>query len=118
MKAVDERTLEYRLKRRYPLLPYSLSGAFIMPQRNARTDAFTMITEHVGSGPYKFVPEEWKAGLGAVYVRNERYVPRAEPPSMWGGGKVANFDRIEWHTIPDPATAALRAARSTGSSSR
>ena len=23
---------------------------------------------------------------------------------MWAGGKVANFDRIEWKTIPDPAT--------------
>ncbi|MFI4982369.1 MAG: ABC transporter substrate-binding protein, partial [Nevskiales bacterium] len=46
-----------------------------------------------------------------VYVRNERYVPRAEPASMWGGGKVANFDRIEWHTIPDPATAAAALQR-------
>ena len=25
---------------------------------------------------------------------------------MWAGGKVANFDRIEWKIIPDPATQA------------
>ena len=111
LTAPDDRTLLFRLKKRYPLLPFSLSGAFIMPERIAKTDAFTMISEHVGSGPYKFVPSEWKAGAGAVYLRNEGYVPRAEPVSMWAGGKVANFDRIEWHTIPDPATAAAALQR-------
>jgi len=111
LRAVDDKRIEFRLKRRYPLLPYSLSGVFIMPERIAKTDAFTMITEHVGSGPYKFVASEWKAGSGAVYARNERYVPRDEKASMWGGGKVAHFDRIEWHTIPDPATAAAALQR-------
>ncbi len=111
LTAPDDRTLLFRLKKRYPLLPFSLAGAFIMPERIASTDAFTMISEHVGSGPYKFVPSEWKAGAGAVYLRNESYVPRAEPVSMWAGGKVAHFDRIEWHTIPDPSTAAAALQR-------
>jgi peptide/nickel transport system substrate-binding protein len=52
------------------------------------------------------VREDWKVGQGATYVRNEKYVPRQEPINMWSGGKVANFDRIEWVTIPDPATQA------------
>ncbi len=111
LSAPDDRTLLFRLKKRYTLLPFSLSSAFIMPERMAKTDAFTMISEHVGSGPYKFVPAEWKAGAGALYVRNEGYVPRAEPASMWAGGKVAHFDRIEWHTIPDPSTAAAALQR-------
>jgi len=32
-------------------------------------------------------------------------VPRNEPAEWWSGGKVINFDRIEWVIMPDPATA-------------
>ena len=28
------------------------------------------------------------------------------PPVGTAGPKIANFDRVEWHTIPDAATAA------------
>ena len=111
LKALDDDTLQFRLKKRYALLPFSLTGVFIMPERIAKTDAFTMISEHIGSGPFKFVPSEWKAGASALYLRNDRYVPRAEPASMWAGGKVAHFDRVEWLTIPDPATAAAALQR-------
>ncbi len=111
LKALDDKTLQFRLKKPYALLPFSLTGVFIMPERIAKTDAFTMISEFVGSGPFKFVASEWKAGASAVYLRNESYVPRAEPVSMWSGGKVANFDRVEWLTIPDPATAAAALQR-------
>jgi peptide/nickel transport system substrate-binding protein len=111
MKALDDKTLQFKLKKKYPLLPFSLTSVYIMPERIAKTDAFTMISEQIGSGPYKFVPSEWKAGQGALYLRNEAYVPRAEPISMWAGGKVAHFDRIEWHTIPDPSTAAAALQR-------
>ncbi len=46
-------------------------------------------------------------GSLAVYLRNADYVPRTDgPPSGTAGPKIANFDRVEWHTIPDPATAA------------
>ena len=41
----------------------------------------------------------------AAWARFERYVPRDEPPDGFAGGKVARLDRVEWHTIPDPATA-------------
>ncbi len=111
MKALDDRTLQFRLKRRFALLPFALTAVFIMPERIAKTDAFTMINEHVGSGPYKFIASEWKTGSGAVYERNIKYIPRAEPISMWAGGKQTYFDRVEWHTIPDPATAAAALQR-------
>ena len=109
--AVDDNRLRFRLKKKFPLLPYALAGIAIMPERIAKTDAFTQISEYVGSGPYRFVREEWKAGAGAVYVRNEKYVPRSEPISMWAGGKVAHFDRVEWITMPDPATASAALQR-------
>lgn len=109
--AVDDTTLRFRLKKKFPLLSYALAGVAIMPERIAKTDAFTQINEYVGSGPYRFVRNEWKAGAGAVYVRNEKYVPRSEPISMWAGGKVAHFDRVEWTTMPDPSTAAAAMQR-------
>ncbi len=111
MSALDDRTLQFRLKKPFALLPFALTAVFIMPERIAKTDAFTMIAEHVGSGPYKFVRDEWKAGSSALYLRNDKYVPRNEPISMWAGGKVTHFDRIEWKTIPDPATAAAALQR-------
>jgi peptide/nickel transport system substrate-binding protein len=104
--ALDDKRIQFRLKKKFPLLRFALNDVFIMPERIAKTDAFTQISEYIGSGPYRFLRDEWKAGSGAAYVRNEKYVPRQEPISMWSGGKVANFDRVEWKIIPDPATAA------------
>src|SRR5215510_678451 len=60
---------------------------FMMPERVAQTDAFTQIKENIGSGPFKFVQDEWVPGSKVVYVRNPDYVPRAEPPSYAAGGK-------------------------------
>ncbi len=79
---------------------------FIMPERIAKTDANTQITDPTGSGPFKFVKEEWVPGNKAVYVKNPDYVPRKEPPSWAAGGKIAKVDRVEWVYIPDSATAA------------
>ena len=77
-----------------------------MPERIAKTDAFTQITEAIGSGPFKFVKEEWVPGNKVVFVKNADYVPRKEPPSWAAGGKVVKVDRVEWLYIPDSATAA------------
>jgi peptide/nickel transport system substrate-binding protein len=111
MKAADDRTFSIVLKKPFPLLleaigKLSSNVPFIMPERIAKTDANTQITDPTGSGPFKFVKEEWVPGNKAVYVRNPDYVPRSEPPSWAAGGKVVKVDRVEWLYIPDPATAA------------
>ena len=82
------------------------SVAFIMPEHIAKTDPFKQITETIGSGPYKFLPDEFVAGAHAGYARNPDYMPRQEPADWMVGGKIAHFDRIEWRVIPDSATAA------------
>jgi peptide/nickel transport system substrate-binding protein len=110
-RAADDRVLEIRLKRPFPLLLEALAKPdanvpFIMPERLATTDASTQISEVMGSGPYRFVPGEFVSGSRVVYAKNERYVPRQEAASGAAGGKVAHFPRIEWHILPDPATAA------------
>lgn len=107
MRALDDRRFEIRMSKPYPLLPYALSDwCFVMPERVARTSAFEQIADYTGSGPYRFVRDEWVAGSQAVYARNDRYVPRQEPPDGAAGGKVVNFDRVVWQVVPDPATAA------------
>ncbi len=110
--ALDDRRLRFRLKRRYPLLVESLASPvapprFIMPERLASTDAFTQLREVVGSGPFRFKAEEYRSGDQAVFERFAGYSPTPDRSSgLTAGPKLANFDRIEWRTIPDAATAA------------
>ncbi len=111
ISAPDDRTVKFRLKRPFPLLPAALgkggsSVCAIMPERLAGGDPGKVITEVIGSGPYKFVAAERIAGAKAVYARNEAYAPRASGvASFTAGPKLVNFDRVEWHTITDAATA-------------
>src|SRR4029453_18101051 len=77
---------------------------FLMPKAVAGGDPNPQITESIGSGPFIFKKDEWKAGEKAVYVKNPKYKPRSEPPSGFAGGKVAKVDRIEWIWIPDTQT--------------
>jgi peptide/nickel transport system substrate-binding protein len=54
----------------------------------------------------RFVRNEWVPGAKAVFEKFAGYAPRQEPASWLAGGKNIVLDRIEWITIPDPATAA------------
>ncbi len=83
----------------------SASPCFVMPARVAATDPNEPVKETVGSGPFRFVKDEWQPGHQVVYVRNPDYVPRNEPPSGAAGGKRALVDRVVWRYIPDAATA-------------
>src|SRR4029078_9051698 len=109
--AVNDKTFTLKLKKPFPLTLEALAKPssnvpFIIPERIAKTDASTNITEPIGSGPFKFVKAEWVPGSKVVYVKNTDYVPRREPPSRAAGGKVVKVDRVEWIYIPDAATAA------------
>jgi peptide/nickel transport system substrate-binding protein len=114
MKPIDDRSFEIRLKRPYAHMLYGLGATtcFIRPERLAKTDIGTQITDATGSGPFRYLADEFVTGSHAAYARHDGYVPRQEKTSGWAGGKVANFDRVEWKFIPDPATAA--AALQTG----
>jgi peptide/nickel transport system substrate-binding protein len=111
MTGADDKNFAIRLKEPFPLLLAGLAKVsslppFIMPERLARIDPFQQITETVGSGPFKFVREEFQPGHQAVYVKNADYVPRGEPPSWASGGKIVKVDRIEWRYMPEYSTAA------------
>jgi len=109
IKADGDNGFTIKLKEPFPLLLDGLGkvsslALFVMPERLANTDPFQQVTEMVGSGPFKFVKEEFEPGHRVVYVKNKDYVPRKEPPSWASGGKVVKVDRIEWLYIPDAMT--------------
>jgi peptide/nickel transport system substrate-binding protein len=112
VSAPDDKTITFRLKRPFPLLPDALGKltpniCAIMPERLASTDPYKQITEMVGSGPYRFKADERVQGSRFVYERFVGYQPREDGEPDWTSGpKVAHLDRIEWHIIPDAATAA------------
>ncbi len=111
LSAPDDKTIQFRLKKPFPLLPDALGKSptnfpAMMPERLTRTDAFTQVTEMVGSGPFKFNAKERVPGSLVVYEKFADYVPRVGGTPDWTSGpKIVHFDRVEWHVIPDPATA-------------
>jgi len=111
LSAPDDRTIRFRLNKAFPLLPNALGKTgtpmpCIMPERLAITDPNRQVTEMVGSGPYRFKTDERVPGSRVVYEKFAGYVPRKDGPETFTAGpKVAHFDRIEWHVIPDSATA-------------
>ena len=110
MEPVDAKTFKIVLKEPFGLVLEALGKPssnvpFMMPKRVAETDPFKQIGDYTGSGPFVFKKEEWKPGEKVVYAKNTKYKPRAEPPSMFAGGKIAKVDRIEWLAISDPMTA-------------
>ena len=108
LKPLDDKRFQFRLKKPFPLMLYALGaqGCFVMPERLARTPATEQVKEYIGSGPYVFVRNEWLSGSKAVYAKFDKYVPRQEKAEYFSGGKVVNFDRVEWNVLPDPATQA------------
>jgi peptide/nickel transport system substrate-binding protein len=108
LTAVSDRTIRFRLKKPFPLLPEGLAepSCSIMPERLAKTDAFEQIKEAIGSGPFKFVASERIPGQRVVFEKNPDYVPRADgKPSFSAGPKVVYIDRVIWNFVQDPSTA-------------
>ncbi|TDH60597.1 ABC transporter substrate-binding protein [Dankookia rubra] len=112
IRALDDRRFELRLKRPFGVMLDALGKSssypcFIMPERFAALPATTLLTEIVGSGPYRFVAEERRAGAQVVYRRYDGYVPSpVGTAGVTAGPKIAGFERLEWRIIPDAATAA------------
>ena len=109
--APDDRTIVFRLKRPFPLLPEALGkpGAFMpamMPERLAVTDPFKPVPHLIGSGPFRYKADERLQGVRNVYERFERYIPRpGGTPDRGTGPKIVHFDRVVWTTMPDVGTA-------------
>ena len=79
IEAIDEAQFRIVLKNRFPVLEAlgttTSPTPFILPERLAKVDAFTQVD---GSGPFKFVKDEWQSGHKVVYIKNPDYISRAE----------------------------------------
>ena len=110
LETPDDRTLVWRMKKPFAALPNALAKTqntpSILPERLAATDPFKPVPEAIGSGPFRYLPNEYVSGHRAVFERFEKYVPRPEPASFAAGGYRVLVDRVEWQIIPDPSTAA------------
>ena len=95
----DDSTLVFRLSKPFVHVPAVLS-TFVIPcvmmsERLALTDPFKPVPEAIGSGPFRFLHNEHVQGSFAAFARNDRYVPRDEPPSYMAGGHRVLLDRVE-----------------------
>ncbi|WP_159993087.1 ABC transporter substrate-binding protein [Roseomonas sp. 18066] len=111
ISVIDDRRFVLRLKRPFGAMLDALGKSssypcFIYPERFASTPATTPLKEVVGSGPYRFVANEWQSGSQVVYQKYDRYSPTpVGAPGVTAGPKIAGFERLEWRIIMDPATA-------------
>ncbi|WP_243634607.1 ABC transporter substrate-binding protein [Roseicella frigidaeris] len=115
-EVVDARSFVLKLNRPFAFVAEALGKPghtipVIMPARLANLPADKAVPEVVGSGPLLFRQASWRPGDRAVFERNPRYRPRAEPADGLAGGKAMKLDRIELISMPDQATrvAALQA---------
>ena len=65
----------------------------------------------VGSGPFRFLSDERVSGARNAYAKFDNTCRATASPASAPAPRIANFERVEWLTTPDPATqaAALRA---------
>jgi len=117
LAAVDRKTFALELTEPFGPLLYALAKPsphvpFVLPARLAAAPDTATIKEPTGSGPFRFVSDEWQPGQQVVYARNADYKPRAEPPSGSAGAKLPRVDRVVWRSVVDhDATFAALAAR-------
>jgi peptide/nickel transport system substrate-binding protein len=110
LTTIDDHSFRFRLKQPFPLMLDTLGKTaspipFIMPERIAVTPPTTQIRDATGSGPFRFLPDQWVSGSHVGYAKFENYVPRNEPPDGAAGAKIVYVDRVEWHILPDASTA-------------
>jgi peptide/nickel transport system substrate-binding protein len=107
----DAHTFMMTLNQPFPLMLDVLGKPnapvpFMMPSRIIRAAGAGRITEIIGSGPFVFRPNQWRAGDTMVLWRNNAYVPRTEAPDFLSGGKVVHVDEVVLRVMPDQATGA------------
>jgi peptide/nickel transport system substrate-binding protein len=111
LEVVDARAFKIVLKQPFPLLLDVLGKPnaplpVMMPARIAATPADQRIAEPIGSGPFRFVKDQWRPGSAMVLERFADYVPRAEPPDFLAGGKRVKIDQLTLRVMPDQSTGA------------
>jgi peptide/nickel transport system substrate-binding protein len=111
LDAVDAKTIKLVLTQSFPLLLEVLGKPnaplpVMMPARLAATPSDQRIGDPMGSGPFRFLKDQWRPGSSMVLERNPDYVPRQEPPDFLAGGKKVKIDQLVLRVMPDQSTGA------------
>lgn len=89
--AVDESTVEFKLKHPFALFPSRIAVARIVPKKIVEPDPKAFDAKPVGSGPYKFVEA----------VREDRIV--FEAYDKYNGDHPAKAKKMIWRLMSDPS---------------
>lgn len=108
--AIDDKSFQIKLSAPFGPMLIALGKPsaivpFIMPKAVIDEAGNGPITKIIGSGPFKFVADEFKPGERAVYIKNPDYKPRSEPARGTSGGKVVKVDKVELIFLRDAQTA-------------
>jgi peptide/nickel transport system substrate-binding protein len=111
LEAANPKTFKLVLKQPFPLLLEVLGKPnaplpVMMPARIAATPADQRIPEPIGSGPFRFVKDQWRPGNAMLLERNPAYVARKEAPDFLSGGKNVKIDQLTLRVMPDQSTGA------------
>ncbi len=111
LEASNPKTIKFVLKQPFPLLLDVLGKPnaplpVMMPARLAATPADQRIPEPIGSGPFRFVKDQWRPANAMILERNAAYVPRKEAPDFLTGGKNVKIDQLTLRVMPDQSTGA------------
>lgn len=109
LTAVDDTTFELKLAKPFGEVISLISKpssvpAFMMPEAVASVPNGEPLPNQIGSGPFKFVADEFQPGVKVVYEKYDEYVPRTEAPEATSGSKEVYVDRVEWINMPDVQT--------------
>ena len=111
MTAEDARRFTIALRTPFPLMLNVLGKPnaplpVMMPARVVEAAGEGRIKEVIGSGPFRFVAERWRAGDTMTLAKFDGYVPRAEPTDFLSGGKDVHVPEVVIRVIGDDATGA------------
>ncbi|NLT95685.1 MAG: ABC transporter substrate-binding protein [Clostridia bacterium] len=103
LKAIDEKTIELKLKSPNGTTLVTLAmpngGAFIYPKELVEKYPDKPLEEFIGTGPFKFV--DWKPNQYIQLVRFDDYQPLNIPATGFGGEKIAYVDELRFIPISD-----------------
>ena len=86
MKALDDTRFSIRLKKPFSQMLYALGTAQLFHDARAHGEdaASEQIKEYVGSGPFRFLKEEWVSGARAAWAKFEIYAAPGAAPYYFG----------------------------------
>jgi len=101
--ASDGQTVVLKLRAPFaPLLSFlafQVTSAAIMPKAIVDKFGEKMMTEYVGTGPYRF--EDWKPDFRIRLARFAGYSARTDASSGYAGKKTAYLDAIEFYPVTE-----------------